>query len=153
MTRRLGDADAEAVLASASPLLEDRAQRVVASRALRGVDPSGAPVEATLGPRTLLVFVKLDCDGCHELAGLVRDGLEGCDVLGAMRVPGGGLPDARVDELTGARGRWLLGEEPFEALDVRSAPFFCVLDGDRRVVVEGIAFSRADVAALAGAAR
>ena len=44
---------------------------------------------------------------------------------------------------TAAGGHWLVGDDAFDALDVRTAPFFCVLDDHGTVVVEGVAFGRA----------
>lgn len=87
---------------------------------------------------TLVVFVAAACDACRELASLVATGLEGLEVLGAVRADDVGLARG-----VGA-GRWLVGDHAFDALEVRSAPFFCLLDGDG-ARTEGVAFGAAYV--------
>jgi hypothetical protein len=49
------------------------------------------------------------------------------------------LPSDVIDEFVGEAGRWLIGDDPFEALDVRSTPFFCIVEGNC-VHLEGVAF-------------
>ena len=36
---------------------------------------------------TLVVMVSMDCAGCRDLVGLVREGIEGLDVVGAIGLP------------------------------------------------------------------
>jgi hypothetical protein len=98
-----------------------------------------------LAALTLVVFLSTTCDGCRDLAEMVRAGIEGIDVLGVLRRPASGLPDADVDVFVGGEGAWLCGDDPFEALDVRSGPYFCLLDATGAVAVEGVAFGRAHV--------
>ena len=101
------------------------------------MDPSGTPVQLHPHGQTLVLFLSTSCDGCRDLAALVREGVAGFRVAGVLRAPESGLPDQAVDAFVGDRGEWVLGDDPFAALDVRSAPFFCVLDATGAIVVEG----------------
>jgi hypothetical protein len=92
-----------------------------------------------------VVFLSTSCDGCVDLAQLVREGTAGFDVLGVLRVPPGGLPSEEVATFVGTEGRWLLGDDAFEAFEVSSAPFFCIIDAAGTLVVEGVAFAESHV--------
>ncbi len=139
MTRRLDPETARDVLARATPI-EDavpsgrRAPSVLAGRAL-----DGSAIEWRLDRPTVVLLLSTTCDGCRELAGVVRDGAPGYAVVGALRASVGEGDDRDVLELTGGAGDWLLGDDAFVALDVTSAPFFVVVDGGS-VVLEGVAF-------------
>jgi hypothetical protein len=112
---------------------------------LVGATPSGT---ATAWSRTslgLVLFLSTTCDGCRDLAELVRSGIGGFDVLGVLRAPVGGLPSVAIDEFVGHSGHWLIGDDPFLALDVRSAPFFCIVE-EACVQLEGVAFGALHVA-------
>lgn len=91
----------------------------------------------------MVLALSTTCDGCRELADVVRGGIAGFEVLGLLRRPPGPLASSDVAAFTGTTGRWVLGDDGFDALDVGSAPFFCVLDGTGDVLVEGVAFGRA----------
>ncbi len=95
---------------------------------------------------SLVVFLSTTCDGCRDLACLVREGVGGVSVLGVLRVPPGGLPSGELSSFVGAKGRWLVGDDAFEAYEVSSAPFFVIVDAAGDVVVEGVALGRRDVA-------
>jgi len=140
------------VVARAEQLAAPGGPRRAGVRQICGSDPKGRPSDVALRGLTAVVFVKTDCDGCAELAALVRDGIDGIDVIGAVRAPRRGLPDAELDALLGDRGRWVVGDQAFDSLDVRGAPFFCVLDANGDVLTEGLAFGRADIEARCAAA-
>ncbi len=144
MSRRLTPAEAEAALASATPLRSDRPPRRVRTT-FEGADVAGAHELVRITCPTLAVFVSTTCDGCRELVGLVADHDIPLEVLGALRAPRGGLPDPAITEFTGASGSWCLGDDAFEAFEVWSAPYFCLVDGEGAVVVEGVALGRAHV--------
>jgi hypothetical protein len=133
------------VLATARPIPPGRLPARGVRTTLSGHDPTGRPMRRSLDTPTLVVFLATTCDGCHDLAELVRSGVAGIEVLGVLRRPSSGLPDAEVDAFIGSSGAWLCGDDPFEALDIRSGPYFCLLDATGTVVVEGVAFGRAHV--------
>jgi hypothetical protein len=144
-SRRLTPEEATAVLASATPIPSAGHPARAVRTALAGADPTGRPVEVSIDAATLVVFLSTTCDGCRDLAELVRRGARDVGVLGVLRTPSSGLPDAAVDAFVGTGGAWLCGDDPFEALQVRSAPYFCVLDATGTVVVEGVALGAAHV--------
>jgi hypothetical protein len=94
---------------------------------------------------SLVVFLSTTCDACSDLASLVREGAVGFSVLGVLRVPTGGLPSDETSSFVGSGGRWLLGDDAFEAFEVSSAPFFCIIDAAGTLVVEGVAFAESHV--------
>jgi hypothetical protein len=146
MTRRLTGEEAAAVMARAVPIPSGVDGRVRAPRrTLAGVGLDGCAVDVELQGPCVVVFLSTTCDGCKDLVSLVRDGAEGFEVLGVLRVPETGLPDPDVSEFCGPEGTWLLGDDTFAALDVRAAPFFCIVDADGQVAVEGVAFGRSHV--------
>ena len=126
-------------LARAEPIPEDR-PAVPAPSALEGVDLAGRPARVELDGPTVVVFVSTACEGCVELADLVRDGVDGfcVAVLGVLRASlRRACSGRRVVTFCGpwrtlARSATPLA--PYEALRVRSAPFF-VRRGPRCVVV------------------
>jgi hypothetical protein len=145
VTRRLSDDEAAAALARAEPLPADVRPRQLSRSTIEGVAPSGLGAMVHLTGATLVVFASTTCEGCKDLADLVREGVDGFSVVGALRAPKEGLPDGEVGAFVGDRGVWLLGDDAFSAFDVRSAPFFCILDSDGELVVEGVALGRAHV--------
>jgi hypothetical protein len=154
VSRRLSEEEAAAVLVTATPIPSGRPGRRVRT-SFSGAAPSGSSRDVEIETPTLVVFLSTTCDGCRDLAGLVRTGAPHLAVLGVLRAPGFGLPDAAVDAFVGGGGDWLLGDDPFTACDVHAAPYFCLLDGAGTVVVEGVAFGASHVAdhaqrALAG---
>jgi hypothetical protein len=145
VTRRLSKEEAAAALGRAVPIASERRVRQPRS-VLQGLDPLGAVIEARLVGASLVVFLSTTCDGCRDLAGLVREGVEGFDVLGVLRVPTDGLPDDGISSFVGTKGRWILGDDAFEAFEVRAAPFFCILDATGSLGVEGVALAASHVA-------
>jgi hypothetical protein len=155
---RLDPSEAARAIAAARPVPSEGPAGRRVRTSFEGRDLDGRLQRVELHPPSLVLLLKPHCDGCVELAALVREGVTGAEVLGVLPDPAGSLPDAASDELAGAGGRWLLGADAFSALSVRSGPFFCVVDGGGCVAVEGVAFGRAQVEdhltrALAGAAR
>jgi len=145
VTRRLSKEEAAAALGRAVPIASEHRPRRPRS-VLQGVDPLGAVTESRLAGASLVVFLSTTCDGCRDLADLVREGVEGFDVLGVLRVPTGGLPDDGISSFVGTGGRWILGADAFEAFEVRAAPFFCILDATGTLAVEGVALGASHVA-------
>jgi hypothetical protein len=145
VTRRLTPEEAAAVLASATPIPSGRAPSRTVRTTLDGEDPTGRASQRSLSVPTLVVFLSTTCDGCSDLAELVRRGDGTTEVLGVLRRPAAGLPDGAVDAFVGHGGAWLLGDDPFDALDVRSAPYFCLLDAKGTVLIEGVAFGSTHV--------
>jgi hypothetical protein len=134
-------------MASATPIPTGRAASRTVRTTVAGEDLDGRPARVSLGAPTLVLILSTTCDGCRDLAGLVRSGSLSVAVLGVLRAPPGGLPDDEVAAFCGTKGRWLLGDDPFDALDVRSAPYFCLLGAQGTVAVEGVAFGRSHVEA------
>jgi|GEM_PF-3539001 len=145
MTRRLSEQEAAAALARAVPISSGMPMPRRPRLVLHGVDPSGATLEVRLKGLSLVAFLSTTCDGCRELARLVREGVSGFEVLGVLRAPTDGLPNEEASSFMGEAGRWLLGDDPFAAFEVRAAPFFSILDADGRLVVEGVAFGESHV--------
>ncbi|HLK45657.1 MAG TPA: hypothetical protein VKT18_06690 [Acidimicrobiales bacterium] len=137
---RLDPEAAAEVLARAEPIPTER-PAVQAPRGLSGVDLSGSSLSVPLDRPTVVLFVATGCDGCDELVALVRAGVDGFQVVGVLR-PSTHEPEEARRAFTGTGGTWLVGDEPFEALQVRSAPFFSVVV-DGAVVCEGVGFGAA----------
>jgi hypothetical protein len=145
VTRRLTPEEAAAVLASATPISPGRVPSRAVRTTLVGEDETGRASQRSFNGPTLVVFLSTTCDGCRDLAELVRRGRGATEVLGVLRRPVSGLPDAAVDAFVGRSGAWLLGDDAFDALDVRSAPYFCLVDATGTVLIEGVAFGSAHV--------
>jgi hypothetical protein len=137
--RRLTPAEAAAALATAAPIPAGKGQRRLARGTVDGWRPDGTPVSMPFTSVTLVVMVSMDCAGCRDLVGLVRDGIEGLDVVGAIRLPPGPLPDAALSGYLGDGGSWVLGDDAFDLLDAIAAPFFSVVSASCDVIVEGVA--------------
>lgn len=134
-------------MASATPIPSGRTPSRSVRTTLSGMDLSGRPVLVALEGPTLVVALSTTCDGCRDLAELVRAGSASVAVLGVLRAPLAGLPDAEVAAFCETSGRWVLGDDPFDALEVRAAPYFCLIDAQGTVVIEGVAFGRSHVEA------
>jgi hypothetical protein len=88
---------------------------------------------------TLVVAVKPQCDGCRDFIDSDLDELDDVDVVIVSA--------AFDDEWHGARQRVVISPETLRELDIRSAPFYVLIDATReRVVSEGIVFAPAQVA-------
>jgi hypothetical protein len=146
LTRRLTPEEAAAALANATPIPTHRGIRTVRT-AFRGMDVDGLPTSVQITGPTVVVALSTTCEGCRDLADVVRTGVEGFEVVGVLRSPSGQVTPSDVLAFVGSTGRWVLGDDAFEALDIRSAPFFCVLDATGDVHLEGVALGRAHVEA------
>jgi hypothetical protein len=147
VTPRLTPEEAAAAVASATPIPSGRPAARPVRTSFEGEDLDGRPVRVALDEPTLVVLLSTTCDGCRDLAELVRSGSPHLAVLGVLRAPVGGLPDAATTAFAGSAGRWVLGDDAFVALDVVSAPYFCLIDVRGSCVVEGVAFGRSHVEA------
>lgn len=89
---------------------------------------------------TLVVAVKPDCDGCRDfLHGDLR-ALSDVDVVLVSAVSSEEWLDAANDVL--------IAPEVMKELDIRSAPFYVLIDPSTlRVVTEGVVFGPSQVAA------
>ena len=104
----------------------------------RGRDGAGAEIAHTFTRATVVVAVKPHCDGC-------RDFLAGDVSLGDVDVVVAAASDD--DAWRDAHGV-VIAPQLWRDLEIRSAPFFVLIDPARGVVTyEGSAFSPAQVAA------
>ena len=145
MTPWLSEEEAAAALSRALPIPSGHDASRRPRRTLRGIDQRGADVEVHLDGPTVVLFVSTTCHGCRGLARLVREGIAGFAVVGALRIPSGGLPSEETARFIGDMGTWVLGDDAFDAFLVRSAPFFCILDASGSIEVEGVAFGASHV--------
>jgi hypothetical protein len=89
---------------------------------------------------TLIVAVKPNCDGCHDFVDGELSELDDIDVVIVSAIAD--------DEWRNARQEVIVSPETLSALEVRSAPFYVLIDVTRqRVVTEGVVFTPAQVAA------
>ncbi|MGB8178819.1 MAG: hypothetical protein WCF63_01480 [Acidimicrobiales bacterium] len=111
-----------------------------APRELSGTTLEGAQWRRVLEGLTLVVAVKPQCDGCREFIDGDLDELDDVDVV---------IVSATFDdEWRGARQRVVVSPATLSELDIRSAPFYVLIDATReRVVCEGVIFAPAQVAA------
>jgi hypothetical protein len=144
MTNRLTPEEAAAAFASATPIPTGRGPRMVRTT-FHGVDAGGTAVSVRITGPTVVVALSTTCDGCRDLAEVVRGGVEGFEVLGVLRPPRESVTSTDVAVFVGSTGHWVIGDDAFEALDITSAPFFCVLDASGACQVEGVALGRAHV--------
>lgn len=94
---------------------------------------------AFVGP-TLIVAVKPNCDGCHEFIHGDLHELGSVRVIVISAAPGG-------DEWRDARQSILVAPEFMDDLDIRSAPYYVLIDPSKsKVIGEGALFSPAQVA-------
>ncbi len=90
---------------------------------------------------TLVVAVKANCDGCRGFLHESLDELSDVDVVVVA------TDDLHHPDFDGAVRDLFAAEELLVALDVRWPPFYVLLAADPpRVVVEGVAFTPAQVA-------
>ncbi len=101
-------------------------------------DSTGATHVRTLEPRTLIVAVKSNCDGCRPFVEDLSIEFPDWHLIVVTR-------DSMPAE-AGHRTVWL-APELMDALEVISAPFFVALDGSPlNVVTEGVVFAPEQVA-------
>lgn len=110
-----------------------------APRELSGRTLQGKEWRRVLEGLTLVVAVKPQCDGCRDFIDGDLDELDEVDVV---------IVSATFDdEWRGARQGVVISPETLSLLDIRSAPFYVLIDASReRVVSEGIVFGPAQVA-------
>lgn len=117
----------------------DAPRERVAPRELSGSTLNGMKWRRVLEGLTLVVAVKPQCDGCRDFIDSDLDELDDVDVVIVSA--------AFDDEWHGARQRVVISPETLRELDIRSAPFYVLIDATReRVVSEGIVFAPAQVA-------
>jgi len=101
-------------------------------------DSVGVTHEVALEPRTLIVAVKPNCDGCRPFVEELSLEFDNWHLLVVTR-------DSVATD-GGHRQVWL-APELLEALEIGSAPFFVALDGSPlTVVTEGVVFAPEQVA-------
>ena len=97
---------------------------------------NGECLTQTLAPRTLIVAVKENCDGCRQFVQEPLNGLDEWELLLVSR-----------DRVAGALREVYLAPELLAELEISSAPFFVALDGiPLHVVHEGVVFAPEQVA-------
>jgi hypothetical protein len=117
----------------------DAPRERVAPRELSGSTLEGKEWRRVLEGLTLIVAVKPHCDGCRDFIDGDLDELDDVDVVIVCA--------ALDDEWRGARQHVVISPETLSDLDIRSAPFYVLIDATRqRVVSEGIVFAPAQVA-------
>jgi hypothetical protein len=117
----------------------DAPRERVAPRELSGRTLEGKEWRRVLEGLTLVVAVKPQCDGCRDFIDGDLDELDEVDVVIVSA--------ALDDEWRGARQGVVVSPETLSLLDIRSAPFYVLIDATReRVVSEGIVFEPAQVA-------
>jgi hypothetical protein len=111
-----------------------------APRELAGTTLEGKEWRRVLEGLTLVVAVKPQCDGCRDFIDSDLDELDDVDVV---------IVSATFDdEWRGARQHVVVSPVTLNELDIRSAPFYVLIDATRqRVVCEGVIFAPAQVAA------
>jgi hypothetical protein len=110
-----------------------------APRELSGHTLDGKAWRRVLEGLTLVVAVKPQCDGCHDF---LESDLEELDDVDVVIVSATG-----DDEWRDSRQHVVVSPETMSELDIRSAPFYVLIDAARqRVVSEGIVFGPAQVA-------
>jgi hypothetical protein len=116
-----------------------------APKVIVGVVPGGEQIRIELSRATLVIAVKPDCDGCRDFLRADLREFSDVDVVFISAVSSDEWRDVQYDVLV-APG--LMKE-----LDIRSAPFYVLIDpSSERVVTEGVVFGSSQVAAeIAGA--
>lgn len=111
-----------------------------APRVLVGISPGGEERRIELHRMTLVVAVKPDCDGCRDfLRGDLQE-FPDVDVVIVSAFSSDGWMDAANEVL--------IAPELMKELDIRSAPFYVLIDPlSLRVVTEGVVFGPSQVAA------
>ena len=107
---------------------------------LAGKTPRGEERRIELRRMTLVVAVKPHCDGCREF--LITDLRELSNVDVVI------VSAAFSEEWMGVTNEVLVAPELMKELDIRSAPFYVLIDpSSSRVVTEGVVFGPSQVAA------
>jgi hypothetical protein len=102
---------------------------------------NGEAVTIDLDVPTLVVAIKPHCDGCREF---VHSPLKEFDGLRVIVVSAASDTDGEWDD---ALQPVLVAPEVFDALDIKSPPFYVLIDPTtHRVVLEGVVFGPSQVA-------
>jgi hypothetical protein len=110
-----------------------------APRLLIGHSPDGEWREFEVRRTTLVVAVKPHCDGCRAF---LEDSLDGLSTLDVVFVSA-----TDDEEWRSSRHPVLIAPNVLEELEIRSAPFYVLIDASSaRVVAEGSLFSPTQVA-------
>jgi hypothetical protein len=129
------------VTSEINPRSFDRPRERVAPTSLNGHWSGGAEVLIDLTEVTLVVAIKTNCDGCRAFLDADLSGV-GAPVIVIS------ADDDGVSEWRDAGHPVLVSSDAFRQLDLRSAPFYVLIDPmARRVVTEGVLFGPAQVAA------
>ena len=114
-----------------------------APRELSGHSLEGRAWRRVIEGMTLIVAVKPNCDGCRDFIDGELDELNDVDVV---------IVSATADdEWRFARQEVIVSPQMLTELDIRSAPFYVLIDATRqRVATEGVVFSPVQVAAEIG---
>jgi hypothetical protein len=118
-----------------------------APKVLIGAGSTGEQRRIELSRPTLVVAVKPDCDGCREFLHADLGVFASLDVVFMSAISSDEWRDAPHDVL--------VAPELMKELDIRSAPFYVVIDpSSAQVVTEGVVFGSSQVAAeIAGVLR
>jgi hypothetical protein len=116
-----------------------------APREFVGVTQTGEERRVEIRQLTLVIAVKPDCDGCRAFVHGDLDELCGVDVVMVSATSS--------SEWDGAENEVLISPAFMKELNIRSAPFYVLIDpSTQRVVIEGVVFGPSQVAAeIAGA--
>jgi hypothetical protein len=118
----------------------DRPRERAAPSALRGHWSGGDEAVVELTNVTLVVAIKSHCDGCREFINADLDELHVAVLIISAE-------DDESSQWRDARQPVLVSPDAFALLDVRSAPFYVLIDPIAgRVVTEGVLFGPSQVA-------
>jgi hypothetical protein len=118
----------------------DRPRERAAPCSLEGHWTEGEETTLALTEVTLVVAIKAHCDGCREFINADLDEL-------AVPVLVVSVHDDESSEWRDARQPVFVSPDSFRVLDVRSAPFYVLIDPMAgRVVTEGVLFGPSQVA-------
>ena len=119
----------------------DRPRERWAPGSFSGRDGDGRLFTRSFDRFTLVVAVKPSCDGCREFVQSSLDELQSVDLVVISQ-----LPD-ETGEWRGSAQPVVVAPELWATLDIRSAPFYVLVDPQReRVVTEGVVFAPSQVA-------
>ncbi len=111
-----------------------------APQSLHGKSLGGEELTIDFAGPTLIVAVKQHCDGCHDFIYGDLHELDHVHVVVVSATPGD-------QEWSAARRAIVVAPEFMQELDLRSAPYYVLIDPVRsRVLSEGALFSPAQVA-------
>jgi hypothetical protein len=122
----------------------DRPRERAAPSSLSGHWCEGDETTISLTDVTLVVAIKSHCDGCRAFINADLDEL-------SVPVLVISAEDDESSEWRGARQSVFVSPDAFRVLDVRSAPFYVLIDPiAERVVTEGVLFGLSQVATEIG---